>query len=231
MKITGFQKTSLIDYPGHIVSIIFTQGCNFSCPFCHNPELINNYNSKDEYFPMEYIYSFLSKRKGLIDGISITGGEPSLQENLYQFIQTVKSMDLKVKLDTNGSKPAIIKELITDKLIDYIAMDIKGPLKKYKNIINREVNTDYILESITAIKKSSLDYEFRTTVVPGIHNTNDFQEIASLLNGSKKYFIQNFKSGNTLDPNLMNKNEFPHSKLKEFKNLVQGSIKYVKIRN
>src|SRR5690554_5488754 len=170
MKIIGFQKTSLIDYPGKIVSIIFTQGCNFKCPYCHNSDLIFFQSVNNEYFPHDYIFSFLKKRKGLIDGVSITGGEPTLQPDLYNFIVKIKDINLNIKLDTNGSNPELIKSLIDDKLIDYIAMDIKGPLDKYECIIDNKINTDKIIKSISLIKNSKVDYEFRTTVVPGIHN-------------------------------------------------------------
>lgn len=231
MKITGFQKTSLMDYPGYIVSIIFTQGCNFSCPYCHNSDLIPLENGKREYFPLSYIYQFLKKRKGLIDGICITGGEPTLQSDLYSFIKHVKEMNLKIKLDTNGSKPALVKNLVTKKLINYLAMDIKGPLDRYHEIVGKVINTDNIKKSISLIKKSGIDYEFRTTVVPGLHCLKDIKKIGYLIKGANKFFIQNFKPKNTFNKSFLRKNGFPPVKLKEFKETIKPYVKYVEIRD
>ncbi len=231
MKITGFQKTSLIDYPGHIVSIIFTQGCSFKCPYCHNSDLISPDSKDKEYFPVEYIYSFISNRKGLIDGISITGGEPTLQPDLYDFITEVKSMGLKIKLDTNGSNPEILEPLLKENLLDYIAMDVKASLFDYEDIINAKININSIIRSISLIQNSAIQYEFRTTVVPGLHDIEQLKEIAILLKGSKKYFIQNFKANNTFDKDYMQYNSFPPSKLEKFKEICIPYINKVEIRD
>ncbi len=231
MKITGLQKTSLIEYPGKIVSVLFTQGCNFKCPYCHNSELIALESCDREYFPQDYIFGFLKKRKGLIDGISITGGEPTLQADLYDFLVKIKKIGLDIKLDTNGSNPELIKTLFKDRLIDYIAMDIKGPLDRYEEISGSNVNTDNILHSISLIKEAEIDYEFRTTFVPGIHNKNDLLDIVHLIKGSKQYFIQNFRPNNTFNPDLMGLNGFPPAVLEEFKDIANNYIKKVGIRN
>lgn len=231
MKISGVQKTSLIDYPGKIVSIIFTQGCNFKCPYCHNSELIPMKSKDHEYFSSDYIFNLLNNRKKLIDGISITGGEPTLQKDLYDFINKIKEINLKVKLDTNGSNPDMLKKLIENKLIDYIAMDIKGPLDKYKKITFKQLNIGKIIDSISLIQSSKINYEFRTTVVPEIHKEKDIKKIAILLKGSEKYFIQNFKANNTYNPNFMRIDGFPPDKLEEFKKITSQYIKKVKIRD
>ncbi len=231
MKISGFQKTSLIDYPGHIVSIIFTQGCSFKCPYCHNSDLIYPDSKNKEYFSIEYIYSFIKNRKGLIDGVSITGGEPTLQPDLYDFITKVKSMGLKIKLDTNGSNPQVLKNLFIENQLDYIAMDVKTSLFDYENIINTKINIDSIMASIALIQDSTIPYEFRTTVVPGLHDIEQMKEIAVLLKGSKKYFIQNFKAKNTFDTDYMQYNGFPPDKLEEFKEICIPYINMVEIRD
>jgi len=162
MKIGGFQRFSLIDYPAKISAIIFTQGCNFRCPYCHNPELVDPKlftSAIDE----DLILSFLRKRVGKLDGVVITGGEPLLQHDLIEFIKKVKEMGYLIKLDTNGSYPEKLERLLD--LIDYIAMDIKAPLEKYHDVVRTDVCTEKIMESITIILNGDIDYEFRTTVV------------------------------------------------------------------
>lgn len=231
MKISGFQKTSLIDYPGKIVSIIFTQGCNFRCPYCYNSELIPSESEQNEYFPLDYIFECLKKRKGLIDGISITGGEPTLQADLYDFLIEVKQMNYKIKLDTNGSNPELLKVLITDKMIDYIAMDIKGPIERYKEITSSNINTSKIQESIKTIQNAGIDYEFRTTVVPGIHSYIDMKAISLLVKDSREFYIQNFRAENTYEQSLMKLNGYTPQKLEEFKDIIKPYVKYIKIRN
>lgn len=231
MKISGFQKTSLIDYPGYIVSIVFTQGCNFRCPYCHNSDLLFSESTSKEYFPAEYIYSFVKNRKRLIDGVSISGGEPTLQPGLIDFIKDIKAMCLKVKLDTNGSRPEILETLLNNQLLDYIAMDIKGSLYNYEKIINQKINTDFIKTSIALIQNSGIDYEFRTTVIPGLHDTTQLNDIAVLLTGSKLFYIQNFIPRNTFDEKYMNKNGFSPAKLEEFKTIFITHVDRVEIRN
>lgn len=231
MKISGIQKTSLIEYPGKIVSVLFTQGCNFRCPYCHNSELIGLESRDGEYFPLDSVYSFLEKRRGLIDGVSITGGEPTLQAGLYDFLAKIRKIGLNIKLDTNGSNPEFIKKILDDCLVDYIAMDVKGPLDRYDEITGSKVNTSHIFRSITLLKEAGIDYEFRTTFVPGIHAKSDLLEIVQLLKGSKRYFIQNFRPSNTFDPELMEVNGFPPSTLEEFKDIASSYIKNVEIRN
>jgi|SRR5690554_6874403 len=231
MKISGLQKTSLIDYPGKIVSIIFTQGCNYRCPYCHNSQLIPVNNTNDDYLPQDYLFSFLEERQGLIDGVSITGGEPTIQKDLVDLIVKIKSMDLLVKLDTNGSIPEVIEELINKKIIDYLAMDIKGSLKKYKQIAGKKADKDSIKSSIKLILNSDLSYEFRTTVVPTLHERNDFYEIRELIKGADRYFIQNFRPANTLNPCLLKLNGFPVAKLNEFKNIIKSYVNKIEIRN
>jgi len=187
--IGGLQRTSMVDYPGNIVATVFLQGCYFKCGFCHNPELLpmetDNIVSEEEFF------SFLYSRKGLLDGVCITGGEPTIQEDLVEFVKKIKDKGFLVKIDTNGSNPDVIKGLINDKLIDYIAMDFKVPFEKY-NMVADNFDVEKIKESVEIIKNCSLDYEFRTTVHPSFHTKKDILEIAKYLKGARKYVLQQF---------------------------------------
>lgn len=190
MKIASYLKLSLIDYPELIASVVFTPGCNFSCHYCHNVDLLQDHH---EGVDIELIENHLDKRKGIIDGLVITGGEPTLQDGLIPFIQRIKLRGLKVKLDTNGYNPEQLKQLIKDDLLDYIAMDIKHLPKCYSSIVGCSVDETNILDSIDIIKSSHIEYEFRTTLVKPFHTMDDVLEMAKLLSGSKKYILQNYR--------------------------------------
>lgn len=207
MKIGGLQKVTLVDYPGKVACTIFLSGCNFRCPFCYSKELV----LKEEIdihpsMSQEYLFSFLEGKKGLIDGCVLCGGEPTVNgDELIEFIRKVKKMGFMVKLDTNGSNPDIIKKLIKDNLLDYIAMDIKAPLNKYSEATGVKIDINKIKESIEFIKNCGIDYEFRTTVVPGIHYPEDIISLAEEIAPAKKYFLQNFRGGKgTIDPKFDN---------------------------
>lgn len=198
MVISGFQKTTLVDYPGHIACLIFTQGCNFRCPFCHNRDLVNGTKSKNRVDTGE-ILDYLDKRKGLIDGICISGGEPLLQKDIAVFMRLVKSKGYKIKLDTNGSKPLILKKLIEEGLVDYVAMDVKNCFSKYNQTSGiSNVLLDNIKESIEILKKSNIDYEFRTTVVKELHCFENLKQICEYLGPSVKYYLQNYRDCETV---------------------------------
>lgn len=201
MEIYGYQKTTLLDYPGHVAATIFTGGCNFRCPFCHNSDLILNPTT---LIPEEEIFAFLKKRKNILSGICITGGEPTLQPDLCDFIVKVRSLGYKIKLDTNGYLPEIIQDLLNKKLLDYIAMDIKAGYSNYSKVCGiQNFNMDTIKKSISIIENSGIDYEFRTTVVKELHSEQDFQEIIEMISPQSPYYIQSFKdSGNILTPGL-----------------------------
>jgi pyruvate formate lyase activating enzyme len=195
MKIGGLQKTSLLDYPDVISAIIWTVGCNFRCPFCYNKDIVfGNVNLVSE----KEIFSFLEKRKGMLEALVISGGEPFLQKDIYDFCKKVKEMSYLIKIDTNGTFPVKLKELIDKNLIDYVSMDVKAPKKKYEKLTNKKVNTKKIEESIEILKNSKIDYEFRTTFVPELLNKSDIIEIAKWLKGSKKFYLQQFKSDSPL---------------------------------
>ncbi len=192
MEIGGFQKTSLIDYPGHLCAIIWTVGCNFRCPFCYNRDLVFG---NVERIPEREIFAYLKKRKGILEAVEITGGEPTLQNDLYEFISKIKKLGYLVKLDSNGTHPQALERLFNAKLVDYIAMDIKAPPQKYRRLTGVEnVNLDNIETSIKIIKNKALDYEFRTTVVPGLLTKDDIVAIAKWLKGAKKYVLQQFEA-------------------------------------
>lgn len=231
MKISGIQKTSLIDYPGYISTIIFTQGCNYRCPYCHNPSLIAPDSNADSYLAVDKIISFLKNRKGLIDGLTITGGEPTIQADLKEFITEIRSLGLKIKLDTNGSRPKVLENLIQANMLDYIAMDIKAAADKYPKTIGSKVDffAD-IRKSIDIILKSGLDYEFRTTVLPDFHENKDFEDIGLLIEGAEKYYIQNFKADICYNPELVGIIPFPPDKLKDFQKTIAPYVQKVYIR-
>ncbi|HIE35846.1 MAG TPA: anaerobic ribonucleoside-triphosphate reductase activating protein [Candidatus Omnitrophica bacterium] len=191
MKIGGFQKISLINYPGKISSCIFTQGCPFRCPFCHNPELVWPYlfaPPLDE----EFIFNFLEKRKHQIEGVVITGGEPTIHKDLINFIEKIKNKGYFVKLDTNGTNPSMVKKLVNLRLVDYIAMDVKAPWEKYNILAGTKVNLEVICKSIEIIKNSKIDYEFRTTFVRTFLDERDILKIKKIIGEEKKHKIQEF---------------------------------------
>jgi len=190
MKIGGFQKTSLLDYPDRISAIVWTSGCNFRCPFCYNPSLALG---KGNVFPEEEILSFLSKRKGLVEGVVVTGGEPFMQEDLPVFLTKIKSLGFLVKVDTNGSYPEKLKALIENQLVDYIAMDVKAPKEKYPQLAGVAVNLSQVEISVDLIKQKAPQYEFRTTFVPKLLVKEDIVEIAQWLKGADRYYLQQFK--------------------------------------
>lgn len=203
MYILGYQKTTLLDFPGHVAATLFTGGCSFRCPFCHNSDLVlcsPEMMSVSE----EEIFSFLKKRRNVLSGICITGGEPTLQEDLVDFIEKVRELGYKVKLDTNGYQPEKLAELLQRKRIDYIAMDIKAGSSNYAKVSGiPNLDMKRIKESIALIEQSGIDYEFRTTVVKELHSQQDFYEIRELILPQSSYYIQSFQdSGNILMPGL-----------------------------
>ena len=203
MKIFGLDKFSLLDYPGKVSSIIFLSGCNMNCSYCYNSDLIRMSESN---YSEEEILEFLNSRVGKIDGVVITGGEPTLNNDLIEFIKKIKKIGLLVKLDTNGSNPDMLKVLLDYKLIDYVAMDVKTSLNKYNSVTNVNIDIDKIIDSIELIKNSNIDHEFRTTVY-NIHEENDLVEIAKLVSPSK-YFLQDFmKTDKVLNKFIFSKDE------------------------
>ncbi|HCG76917.1 MAG: anaerobic ribonucleoside-triphosphate reductase activating protein [bacterium (Candidatus Ratteibacteria) CG_4_10_14_3_um_filter_41_18] len=199
MKIGGLQKFSLIDYPGKICAIVFTQGCNFLCPYCHNPELVKP-KLFSQLIPEDEIFSFLKKRKGQLEAVTVTGGEPCLQNGLSEFLQKIKEMGYLVKLDTNGSFPELLSEIIRQSLIDYLAIDVKGPLEKYETIAGVPFATEKIVKSIKIAISSKISYEFRTTVIKSLLDKDDLRKIGELIEGTHLYVLQKFVPSKLLNP-------------------------------
>ena len=207
MILGGLQKLTLIDFPGKVAATVFTVGCSFRCPFCHNPELVLSGASAERGSISEQdFFKFLSTRKGKLDGVCITGGEPTIQQNLIQFMKKIKKMGFLVKLDTNGTRPDVLRKAYQDELLDFVAMDIKTSLENYPKACGIGFDPERIKLSVELIRNSFVPYEFRTTVVPSIHSYRDFQRIGEWLHGSKRYSLQKYRDeGKILDPNLREK--------------------------
>lgn len=228
IKIGGLQKSSLIDYPGKISAIIFTQGCNFRCPYCHNPELIGM--DGETAMAVSPLIDFLKTRRGKLDGVVITGGEPTLHKDLPRFIKSIKDLGFCVKLDTNGTNPTMLEKLLNENLIDYVAMDIKAPIEKYEEIICSKVDTENIIKSIDLIKNSQTEYEFRTTVVKSQLSFEDFEKIGKTINGADKYFLQKFLPTKTLNRFFLNQTTYTDEEFEEITEKLKNEIHHVSFR-
>jgi len=231
MKIGGFQKLSLIDYPGKVSCIVFTIGCNFRCPYCYVPQLVLPEQIKKlKEIPITEIFSFLQKNKGLNEAVVITGGEPTLQPDLPEFIRRVKDMGYLVALETNGTNFEMLKNLIEKKLIDYVELDVKNRLdfEKY-NLTVGGVLTEEMFEnvkkSIKLLLEGKIAYEFRTTVVKGLHTVEDIIEIAKAIKGAKVYYLQNFKA----DVEVIGKKRFTPMDEEMLKEIVRKANKFVRV--
>ncbi|MFA5523463.1 MAG: anaerobic ribonucleoside-triphosphate reductase activating protein [Tissierellales bacterium] len=227
MEFRGHQKSSFIDYPDKICTVLFTGGCNFRCDYCHNSDLVYN---KGEVIPESFVFDYLDKRKKMLDAICISGGEPTLHDGLYDFIKKVKARGYLVKLDTNGTAPDVLNKLISDELVDYIAMDIKAPIDKYSKVMNSNINIEKIIESINIIKSSDIDYEFRTTICRELLTQDDILKIAEYLKGSKRYYLQNFKDGETILGGQNKLNSFSRERLIEIEAQIKHYFEIFKIR-
>jgi pyruvate formate lyase activating enzyme len=228
MNIGGFQKTSLLDYPGNVAAIVWTIGCNFRCPFCYNPQLVRG---DVEPIPTQEILDFLETRKGKLDAISITGGEPLVHEDIESFLTSIKDKGFLVKVDTNGSYPERLQRLLTQNLVDYVSMDIKASKDKYNLVTGVNVDIDAIDTSIQLIKDHAPDYEFKTTVIPTFHTKEDIVHIAEWIKGSKRYFLQQFKSNTPLlSSDLARVSPYTMEELEELRGRVKGFFKHCTVR-
>ncbi len=203
MRIDGLQKMTLLDFPGKVACTVFTGGCNFRCPFCHNALLVTKLPENPDY-TVDEILAFLKKRSGLLDGVAITGGEPLINSDIGDFIRSIRKLGYYVKLDTNGSFPDRLKALVGEGIIDYVAMDIKNCRKKYAETVGlKSLELSKIEESVDFLKSGAVDYEFRTTVVNELHTVEDIRSTAEWIKGAKRYFLQNFvDSGNLIDSSM-----------------------------
>lgn len=217
-------ESSFIDYPKKISMVVFTAGCNFRCHYCHNPELVE---PELPFLGEDKALKKIESKKEWIDGVVITGGEPTLHQDLPEFIKKIKAMGLLVKLDTNGSNPEMLSKLIDKGLIDYIAMDVKGPLEDYKKITCTHFDSNILKKSIELIKNSNVEYEFRTTIVPTLLKEEDILKIGYLINGAKLLVLQTFKSTKTLDPNYKNQASYLKPQMEHFIRIIKPFVKNV----
>ena len=229
MIIHGLEKLSLVDYDGVVAATVFTGGCNFRCPFCHNGVLVKNTKSLG-VIPEKEIFDYLLKRKGIIEGVCISGGEPTLNSDLPEFCEKIKKLGLKVKLDSNGTNPDMIKTLAENKLIDYVAMDIKNDRQNYAKIIGLDsFDTKKIEKNVDFLINGKVDYEFRTTLIYEFHKIDNIIAIGEWIQGAEKYFLQKFKNGdNCLDAKSLT--EVPEKQAFDFLNAVSQFVKHVKLR-
>lgn len=228
MKIYGLNKTTLLDYPGKVAATIFLGGCNFRCPFCQNSSLVLNPSAQPE-IPVKEVLSFLKKRKGILDGVCITGGEPTLSPDLPELLQEIRTLGYPIKLDTNGTHPALLKTLTEQNLIQMTAVDIKACPDNYPalcGLVHPEL--DAVKETVEFLKNGTLDYEFRTTVIRELHSEKDFIEIGQWLTGAKAYYLQAYRdSEEVLQPGF---SSYTRKKLEHFREILKRTIPLVELR-
>ena len=228
MVIQGLQKLTLLDYPGKTACTVFTGGCNFRCPFCHNSDLVLNSNQM-QIIREEEILSFLQKRRGILDGVCVTGGEPLVQPDIEAFLEKIKTMGFLVKLDTNGSFPERLKTIVENGLVDYVAMDIKNSKENYgKTIGIKNYDCSSIERSVEFLLEGKLEYEFRTTVVREFHEAEDLRKIAKWIKGAKHYYLQQFvDSGNLIEDGL---HGYGKEEMEELVEIVKKQVECAEIR-
>jgi len=241
MIIGGLEKLTLLDYPDHLAAIIFTQGCNFRCHFCYNPMLVlprkggDEKNKKEKGLSIlstEDLFLFLKERFGRLDGVVITGGEPTLHPDLPFFIKRIKKLGYDVKLDTNGTNPKMLAGLIQDKLIDYIAMDLKASFEKYEKVIGVKINYNNLKKSVKIIVESGLPHEFRTTVVPGLLSKGDFAKMGKIIPHADKWYLQKFKSDTALvNSEYIGKKAYSDQEMKEFAKIGRKFVDFCEVRS
>ncbi len=227
LNIGGMQKLTLLDYPGKVACTVFTVGCNLRCPFCHNASLVTHPQDAG-YVTDDELFSFLKKRVGVLDGICVTGGEPTLQKDLPEFLAKLKALGYCVKLDTNGTNPQLLKSLIDEGLVDYVAVDIKNSPEKYAVTSGGIDILDKVEQTVSILLSSSIDYEFRTTVVKDFHDVCDFESIGKWISGAKRYFLQGFvDSGDLISKDTLG---LPKEKMLEMLRAVQKYLPDAELR-
>jgi len=225
----GFEKFTLIDYSGKTACMVYTIGCPFRCPYCHNPELVNE--TCKIKINEEEVLDFLSTRQNMLDGIVVTGGEPSMHgDKLIEFMRKVKVLGFLIKLDSNGVDPDFLQKIINEKLVDYIAMDIKAPIIKYMQSVSRSVDVDAIRKSIEIIKSSGVDYEFRTTIVRSMLSLQDLEQIGMEIAGAKRYFLQKFVPTKVISPQFIKKSTYTDDELVSIKSTMENYVEFCGIR-
>lgn len=225
MKIGGVQKLSLVDYPGHTCVALFTIGCNMRCGYCHNPELV----LPERYaptIPSDEILQFLATRVGRVEGVAISGGEPTMHEDLPDFIRQIRKLGFRIKLDTNGTNPSMLATLYEDALLDFVAMDIKAPLYKYQQVVARPIDIEAIKTCIDMIKHSGIGHEFRATIVKSQLSHEDIKAIAHLVDGAERFALQKFRTGHTLSPQFESETTYSDAVFEQFKIYMEQFVRH-----
>ncbi len=232
MNLGGIQKSSFVDYPGKLSCVIFLSGCNFNCPYCHNPSLVRGSSECPAMLKGDGLYDFLESRRDFLDGVVISGGEPTLQKNLVTLCERIKGLGYSVKLDTNGSRPKELKDLIERGLVDYVAMDIKTDPVCYNSLVASKCEPDNLLSSIRTIMDLSPDYEFRTTCVRGFVGNETIKRIVEIIEGANLYALQTFRLADMLNPEFFGDSspEYSQDEMVEFKRLASPFVKECVIR-
>jgi len=230
VRLAGLQKMTLIDYPGKIACTVFTPGCNLLCPYCHNPELVESGILEEPFIRDEDFFSFLDSRKGLLDGVCVTGGEPAIQDGLVDFLRQIRKAGFPVKLDTNGTCPDVLALLFEEGLVDFVAMDVKTSPEGYASDLGFVGDVEDILSSIGIIKKSAVEHEFRTTVVPGLVGQKELYSIGRMIAPAGRYILQNFRSGKVLSDKLRDRRGYTPEELEKFRNVMSAFAADVRIR-
>ena len=228
MQIKGLVKISIVDYPGKVATVVFVGGCDFRCPYCYNADLVLRPESLPD-IEVGKVLRLVAERRGFVDGVVITGGEPTLQTDL-DFFREVKALGFAVKLDTNGYHPHSLQRLLQEGLLDYVAMDVKGPLEKYSLVAGRRVDTKRIEDSIQLVLSSEIEHGFRTTVVPGMVAVKDVDAIAQSIAGARRYFLQQFRPSSTLAPQFTMLDPYPATVLEKMADAARKWVANVSIR-
>jgi len=230
MLIGSIEKAGAEDFPGKRAVVIFVRGCNLRCSYCGYAGLLGGCEDQDGH-DWEYAEKYLQKRLDRLDGVVFSGGEPTLQSDLRRCLERVKAMGLATKLDTNGTQPEVLRDLLTSGLLDYVAMDVKAPLENYANLVGRRIDVEMIRTAIWVVKQSGVAHEFRTTVVPGLHTTRELKAISELIHGADRYVVQDFVSTNPLRVELQGRPAFPHKPLEDIRAYVERRVRAYEIRH
>jgi len=230
MIIGSIESGREFDYPGKQAIVIYVRGCNLRCAYCSYAGLLGNCDDGSGH-DWKYAERYIRKRLDRIEGVVFSGGEPTLQEDLKSCLEQVKQLGLKTKLDTNGTRPDVLRELLMDNLVDYVAMDVKAPLANYPSMVGRQFDVELIRTSVWVIKQSGIEHEFKTTVVPGLHTTRELKAISELIHGSQRYVVQDFISTNPLRSELQGRPAFPHKPLEDMRKYVEKRVENYEIRH